>query len=64
MLYSDLSDKIDNKIDGLAASTNSKIDSLAKSTNSKIDKIYWFILGQTAIMVGLILAILRTANVF
>jgi hypothetical protein len=71
VLYSDLSNKIDNlasstnnKIDGLAVSTNSKIDSLAESTNSKIDKIYWFILGQTAIMVGLILAILRTANVF
>ncbi|MGB3851926.1 MAG: hypothetical protein WA958_18295 [Tunicatimonas sp.] len=64
VLYSDLSNKFDSKIDGLAASTNSKIDNLAASTNSKIDKIYWFILGQTAIMVGLILAILRTANVF
>ncbi len=53
VLYSDLSNKIDN----LSLSTNSKID-------SKIDKIYWFILGQTAIMVGIILAILRTANVF
>ena len=60
VLYSDLSNKIDN----LSLSTNSKIDSLAESTNSKIDKIYWFILGQTAIMVGIILAILRTANVF
>lgn len=53
VLYTDLSNKIDNKIDGLS-----------ESTNSKIDKIYWFILGQTAIMVGIILAILRTANVF
>lgn len=43
---------------------SNKIDGLSNSTNSKIDKIYWFILGQTAIMVGLILAILRTANVF
>ena len=53
VLYSDLSDKIDR----LSENTNNKID-------SKIDKIYWFILGQTAIMVGIILAILRTANVF
>ena len=53
VLYSDLSDKIDR----LSESTSNKID-------SKIDKIYWFILGQTAIMVGIILAILRTANVF
>jgi hypothetical protein len=49
VLYSDLSDKIDR---------------LSESTSSKIDKIYWSILGQTAIMVGLILAILRTASVF
>ena len=53
VLYSDLSDKIDR----LSENTNNKID-------SKIDKIYWVILGQTAIMVGIILAILRTANVF
>ena len=53
VLYSDLSNKFDNKI-----------DNLAENMNSKIDKIYWFILGQTAIMVGIILAILRTANVF
>ena len=75
VLYSDLSNKFDskidslangtnNKIDNLAESTNNKIDHLAESMNSKIDKIYWFILGQTAIMVGIILAILRTANVF
>ncbi len=53
VLYSDLSDKIDR----LSENTNNKID-------SKINKIYWVILGQTAIMVGIILAILRTANVF
>lgn len=53
VLYSDLSNKFDNKI-----------DNHANNMNSKIDKIYWFILGQTAIMVGIILAILRTANVF
>ena len=86
VLYSDLSNKIDSKIDALSNSTSSKIDKLTESTNSKIDKltestnskidelrestsskidkIYWFLLGQTAILVGLILAILRTANVF
>ena len=53
VLYSDLSDKIDR----LSENTNNKID-------SKINKIYWVILGQTAIMVGIILAILQTANVF
>jgi hypothetical protein len=36
---------------------------LSNKIDTKVDKLYWFMLGQTAIMVGLILAILRTANV-
>ena len=42
---------------------DSKFDNLSDKVDSKIDKMYWFMLGQTAIMVGLMLATLRTANV-
>jgi hypothetical protein len=36
---------------------------ITENISSKIDKIYWFILGQTTIMVGLILAILRIVKI-
>jgi hypothetical protein len=41
-----------------------ELRNLYNDLSNKIDKIYWFILGQTAIMVGLILAILRMVNIF
>jgi hypothetical protein len=36
---------------------------ITDNISSKIDKIYWFILGQTTIMVGLILAILTIVKI-
>lgn len=36
---------------------------LSEKIDDKINKIYWFLLGQTAILVGLILAILRLVDV-
>ena len=36
---------------------------LSDKIDNKINKIYWFLLGQTAILVGLILAILRLVDV-
>ena len=36
---------------------------LSDKIDDKINKIYWFLLGQTAILVGLILAILRLVDV-
>ncbi len=36
---------------------------LSDRIGDKINKIYWFLLGQTAILVGLILAILRLVDV-
>lgn len=36
---------------------------LGDKLDSKIDKIYWFIIGQTTVMVGLILAILRIVKI-
>lgn len=41
---------------------HTSINSLERRLSDKIDKIYWFILGQTAILVGLILAILRLVD--
>lgn len=41
-----------------------EIKALDHHLSGKIDKIYWFLLGQTAILVGLILAILRMVNIF
>ncbi|MGB3850512.1 MAG: hypothetical protein WA958_11140 [Tunicatimonas sp.] len=35
---------------------------LSDKIDSKINKIYWFLLGQTAILVGMILAILRLVD--
>jgi hypothetical protein len=36
---------------------------LSDKIDDKINKIYWFLLGQTAILVGMILAILRLVDV-
>ena len=51
------------ELQALSDRFDSKFDNLSSKVDSKMDKMYWFMLGQTAIMVGLILAILRTANV-
>ena len=59
-----LSESVDSKIDKLSESVDSKIGKLSEKLDTKIDRMYWFMLGQTAVMVGLILAILRTAGVF
>jgi len=38
-------------------------EDIVEKVNSKIDKIYWFLIGQTAVLVMLVLAILRLVDI-
>jgi hypothetical protein len=38
-------------------------EDIVEKMNSKIDKIYWFLIGQTAVLVMLVLAILRLVDI-